>query len=94
MKRTPLGFIGKVMWIWKYIKMAFFAYFCTLLGCFGDVPQTSVDDGDSHDVDMELEGNGVQDIYEDAFVIAYLQVGEILIRLTLKEQDHVVHRAK
>jgi hypothetical protein len=53
-----------------------------------------VDDGDSHDADMELEGNGVQDIYEDAFVIAYLQVGEILIRLTLKEQDHVVHRAK
>jgi hypothetical protein len=46
-----------------------FAYFCTLLGCFGDAPQTSVDDGDSHDVDMELEGNGVWNIYDDAFVI-------------------------
>jgi hypothetical protein len=29
-----------------------FAYFCTLLGCFGDVPHTSMDDGDLHDVDM------------------------------------------
>ncbi len=34
-----------------------FAYLCTLLGCFGDVLQNSVDDGDPHDVDMELEGN-------------------------------------
>ncbi len=55
------------------------AYFCTLLGCSRDVLQTSVDDGDSHDVDMELEGNGARNIYYDAFVIAYLQVGEILI---------------
>ncbi len=76
------------------LKWHAFAYFCTLLGCFGDVPQTNVDDKDSHDVDMELEGNGVQDIYENVFVIAYLQVGEILIRLTPKERDHVVHRAK
>jgi hypothetical protein len=33
-----------------------FAYLCTLLGCYGDVSQTSVDDGDPHDVDMESEG--------------------------------------
>jgi len=31
----------------------------TYLGCFGDVHQTSVNDGDSHHADMELEGNGV-----------------------------------
>jgi hypothetical protein len=49
-----------------------FAYLCTLLGCYGDVPQTNVDDGDPHDVDMELEGNGALDIYDDALVIAYL----------------------
>ncbi len=69
-------------------------YFCALLGCSRDVPQTSVDDGDSHDVDMELEGNGARDIYDNAFVIAYLQVGEVLIKLTPKERDHVVYRAK
>jgi hypothetical protein len=28
-------------------------YLCTLLGCFKDVLQINVDDGDSHDVDME-----------------------------------------
>jgi hypothetical protein len=39
-----------------------FTYLCTLLRCFKDVPQTSVDDGDPHDVDMELEGNGAMDI--------------------------------
>jgi hypothetical protein len=32
-----------------------------------------VDDGDPHDVHMELEGNGALDIYDDALVIAYLQ---------------------
>jgi hypothetical protein len=28
-----------------------------------------VDGGDSHDVDMELEGNGALNIYDDALVI-------------------------
>jgi hypothetical protein len=65
-------------------------YLCTLLGCFKDVPQTSVDDGDPHDVDMELEGNGALDIYDDALVIAYLQTCEILIGLSPKERDRVV----
>ncbi len=32
-----------------------FAYLCTLLGYSTDVFQTSMDDGDPHDVDMELE---------------------------------------
>jgi len=49
-----------------------FAYLYTLLGCFGDVLQTSMDDGDPHDVDMESKGNGALDIYDNAPVIAYL----------------------
>jgi hypothetical protein len=65
-------------------------YLCTLLGCFKDVLQTSVDDGDPHDVDMELEGNGALDIYDDALVIAYLQTCEILIGLSPKERDRIV----
>jgi hypothetical protein len=43
---------------------------------------------------MEQEGNGALNIYDDAPIIAYLQASEILIGLTPKEQDHVVHRAK
>jgi hypothetical protein len=53
-----------------------------------------VDDGNPHDVDMELEGNGALDIYDDALVIAYLQAVKILIGLTPKERDCVVHKAK
>jgi len=53
-----------------------------------------MDDGDLHDVDMESEGNGALDIYDDALVIAYLQANEIPIILTPKERDRVVHRAK
>ncbi len=45
-------------------------YICTLLGCFGDILQTSVDDGDPHDVDMELEGT--LEFYDNAPIIAYL----------------------
>ncbi len=41
-----------------------------------------MDDGDPHDVDIESKGNGSLDIYDDAPIIAYLQVGEILIGLT------------
>jgi hypothetical protein len=71
-----------------------FAYLCTLLGLYRDVPQTSMNDGDPHDVDMESKGNGVLDIYDDALVIVYLQTNEVPIGLTPKERDHVVHRAK
>jgi hypothetical protein len=69
-------------------------YLCTLLGCFGDVPQTNVNDGDPHDVDMESKGNGALDIYDYALVIAYLQTCEVLNGLTPKETDYVVHKAK
>jgi hypothetical protein len=34
---------------------------------------------------MELKGNGVLDIHEDAHVIAYLHIGEVLVRLTPKK---------
>ncbi len=53
-----------------------------------------MDDGDPHDVDMELEGNGALDIHDDAPVIAYLQASEVSIRLTPKENEYVVHKAK
>ncbi len=56
-----------------------FAYLCSLLGCYGDVFQTSMDDGDPHDVDMELEGNDALNIYDDALVTAYLQTNEVPI---------------
>ncbi len=49
-----------------------FPYLCTLLGCFGDVHQTNVDDGDPHAVDMESKGNGALDIYDHARVVVYL----------------------
>jgi hypothetical protein len=71
-----------------------FTYLCTLLGCFGDVPPINVDDGDSHDVDMESKGNGALSICDDAPIIAYLQVREVLIGLRSKEKDNVEHRAK
>ncbi len=71
-----------------------FAYPCTLLGCLSDVLQTTMDDEDPHDLDMVLEGNGVLDIYDEAPIIAYLQVGEAPIGLTPKERDRVVHKAK
>jgi hypothetical protein len=38
-----------------------------------------MDDLDPHDVDMESKGNDALDIYDDAFVIAYLHANEVLI---------------
>jgi hypothetical protein len=53
-----------------------------------------VDDGDSNDANMEMEGNGALDIYDDAHVMTYLQIGEVLIRLLPKEKDDIVHKTK
>ncbi len=64
------------------------------MGYWRDVPQISVNDGDSHDVEMELKGNGVLNIQDDALVIAYLQASEVLIGLTPKEHNHIMHRVK
>ncbi len=49
---------------------------------------------DSWDLDIELEGDGALNIYEDLHVIAYLQTIEVLVRLTPKKHEQVVHRAK
>ncbi len=49
--------------------------------------------GGSHDAYVEPKGNGAL-IDENALVIAYLQIGKVLIRFTPKECDCIVHRAK
>jgi hypothetical protein len=43
---------------------------------------------------MESKGNGALDIYDDAFVITYLQANEVPFGLTPTEKDHVMHKAK
>lgn len=49
--------------------------------------------GGSHDAYVEPKGDGAL-TYENALVIAYLQIGKVLIRFTPKECDYIVHRAK
>ncbi len=63
------------------------AYFCTLLGCFGDVHQINMSNEDSHDVNIEQKDNGALNIHDIAHVITYLQIGEILIGLAAKAHD-------
>jgi hypothetical protein len=41
--------------------------------------------GESHDVDIEQEGDDALHIHANAPIIAYLQVYEISVGLTLKE---------
>jgi hypothetical protein len=50
--------------------------------------------GDSQDANIEPNSDGALNIHVDALVIAYLQMGEISIGLTPKEQDQIVHKAK
>jgi hypothetical protein len=50
--------------------------------------------GDSYDVKIDLKNDGALDIKENAYVIAYLQINEVLIGLTPKEHDWVMHKAK
>jgi len=50
--------------------------------------------GDSHDADIELDDDGALDIYEDTHIITYMKIGEVLVGLTPKEHDWVVHKAK
>jgi hypothetical protein len=56
-----------------------------LLGCYRDAPNIDMNTKDSHGVKIVLKGDDVFDIHDDAFVIAYLEVGEALIGLTPKE---------
>jgi len=61
-----------------------------LIGWYGNAFHTNMGNGDFHDVDIEPKGNVALIIHEYAFIIAYLQVGEILIGFTPKESDHIV----
>ncbi len=65
-----------------------------MLGHSGDVPHNKMGNGESHDEDIELKGNSALDIHEDAFVITYLQVDEVFVGLTPKEQNRIMYRAK
>jgi hypothetical protein len=38
---------------------------------------------DSHDLEIEFEGDGVLDIYENALVIPYLQASEIFLHFSM-----------
>jgi hypothetical protein len=67
---------------------------CVLLGCFGDIPQGNTRGGNSHSDDDELEGISALDIHLNLLVMAYLHASEVLVGLTPKEQDRVIHRAK
>ncbi len=62
-------------------------YMCTLLGCFGDVPQGNTGGGNSHSDDDEPKGIGSLGIHLNLLVMAYLQASEVLVGLTPKEQD-------
>jgi hypothetical protein len=50
--------------------------------------------GDSHDANIEPNSDGALNIHMHALVIAYLQMNEISIGLTPKEQNQIVHKAK
>jgi hypothetical protein len=43
-----------------------------MLGHSGDVPHSNMGNGESHDEDIEFEGNGALDFHEDAPIITYL----------------------
>jgi hypothetical protein len=49
--------------------------------------------GNSHN-DDEPEGNGALNIHLNFPVMAYLHASEILVGLTTKEWDQVVHKVK
>ncbi len=71
-----------------------FTYLCIVLEHFGNVPHNGMDNGDfHHDQDIKLEGNGVLDIHEDIPIIASTSMWSSNW-VTLKEQNHIMHRAK
>jgi hypothetical protein len=91
LKRIPQGLNGKEKQYHDGMPLHTYVLYWGILGTY--VPQINMGNGDSHEVDVELENEGALDIHEDALVITYLQGGEILIGLTPKEHDRVVHRA-
>ncbi len=60
-------------------------YLCTLLGCFGDVPQGNTGNGNSQSESDEPKHNSALDIHLNLLVMAYLHVSEVLVGLTPKE---------
>ncbi len=64
------------------------AYLFALLGCFGTL-QMDTSMGHSHDADIEPNGDDALNVHDDAHVIAYLQMREILCGLTPKKCDWV-----
>jgi hypothetical protein len=50
--------------------------------------------GNSHNDNDELEGNSALEIHPELLDMAYLQGGEVLVGVTPKERNRVVHRAK
>jgi hypothetical protein len=67
-------------------------YLCTLLGCYGDVPQGNTGGGNPKVIMMK--GSTTMEIHLDLPIMAYLQVGEVSMGLTPKEWYRVVHRVK
>jgi hypothetical protein len=56
---------------------------------------THLSPSSSHDsILVVVTSNGALDIHDDSHVIANLQVSDILIKLTPREWDWVVHKAK
>ncbi len=51
-------------------------------------------DRNSENDDDESKGNNALDILLDLPVMAYLQVGEVLMGLTPKEWDRIIHKVK
>jgi len=90
---TSAGWHGKVD-LKAILRWHAFVDISILLGCFGDLPLNNTGNGNSHSDDDEPKGNGALDIHLDLHVMAYLQACEVLVGLTPKEQDWVVHKAK
>jgi hypothetical protein len=53
---------------------------------FWDALQARMNNGDSQKEDIEPKGNGALDIHYDSLILAYLQAGEIPIKLAIKHQ--------
>jgi hypothetical protein len=88
--KIPLRFTCIVIQIWKWYqdgKSRHTYVLCSMLGCSNNIFQINKGNGDSHDVDIKLEGNGALYIHEDAHVITYLQASEVSNGWTPKECD-------
>jgi hypothetical protein len=67
--------------------MACLSTLCILLGYSKVVPHIDMRNGNSQDAIIESKGDNALDIYQNIVVIVYIQVGEIIGRLTPMEGD-------